>query len=110
MQVVFHDFDSRLSPDFEEIVPIFWNYDPDLLIGEASVRFEHKKIVADVALFDDLAPEWFIGMMHDCPDMWGTAIYDNDIFMIGVVPPTETNLSMLVIEKLGEVRRKANGV
>lgn len=106
MEVVFHDPDPRLSGDFkEEVVPIFWNCDPNLLIGEASVSFYHGRITADIALFDDLAPDWFIGMMHDCPNMWRTDIDRNDIFSIGVVPPSQSELSMLVIEKLGETRR-----
>lgn len=105
MEVVFHEPDPRLRGNFkEEIVPIFWNCDPNLLIGEASVQFEGDRLSADIALFDDLAPDWFIGMMHDCPNMWRVDISHNDVFSIGVIPPTQAELSMLVVEKLGEVR------
>lgn len=95
-------FDEPLD---EEVVPIVWNCDPNLLIGEAAVTFDGDQIYADAVLFDDLAPIWFIDMLHDCPDCWGTTSDDQDTFMLGVMPPTETDLTMLIIEKFGEFHK-----
>lgn len=104
MEVVFQN--QRYESDYEDVVPIFWNYDQNLLIGEASVTYENGNAIAEVALFEDLAPDWFIGMMHDCPNMWGITERNSDILMIGVVPPSETEITMLVLDKLAELKER----
>ena len=111
MLVIFENgIDLDIGEPNEEIVPIVWNFDPNLLIGEAAVTFEGERILAEVNLFEEFAPDWFIGMLHDCPDVWGYTYEDHgDIFMIGVCPPTETDLTMLVIEKLSEFRERQTG-
>lgn len=107
MRVIISDSEHQyLYSPAEEIVPIFWNFDQNLLIGEAAVSFERGCIVADIALFEDLAPDWFIGMLHDCPDVWGVGAKGQEILMLGVSPPCETDLTMLILEKLAEFREE----
>jgi len=107
MRLILHDVQGiPPDPNAEEIIPICWNYDPNLLIGEAAVMFVGLDIVADVTLFEDLVPDWFEAMLQDCPDSWGTTMHSNDVLLIGVMPPTETDLTLLVIEKLGDFHRE----
>lgn len=107
MRLILHDVENvPLDPNEEEVIPICWNYDHNLLIGEAAVTFVGNDVLADVTLFEDLVPEWFAEMLHDCPDCWGTTMHEADVMIIGVMPPTETDLTLLVIEMLAEFNRE----
>jgi len=105
MRLIFHDTERYPEHYEEELIPVVWNFDPNLPIGEAAITFTNDAVIADIELFEELVPDWFEGMLADCPDGWGLTEVNGFILMVGVIPPDQTEITMLVLEKLGEFRK-----